>query len=115
MESAKHVALKDQPSDEETSGKAIRISLEHHAMLKEGRDQINSDPFYKKKISFSRYVEKLIEEFWKRPIEELKKEREGARESLQKEHKREAPHMDFFEWVILNHKKSPRRTKGGER
>ena len=85
--------------EEKDLGKAIRISLKHRSLLEKGRSEVNKDPTYKKKISFGRYVEKLIEDHWEKAIEDLKKEREGAKDWLEIEYKREAPNMTFFEWL----------------
>lgn len=108
--------------DEDVSGKAIRISLKHRALLEQGRNEINKDSTYKKKISYTRYVEKLIEDHWSKAIEDLKKERIGDVENeafLKAEHKREAPEMMFYEWLRTRHqgntKKSSKSTKGGEK
>lgn len=116
MENTKLKPVEEQNTIEESSGKAIRISSEHHAMLNEGRKEINGDPIYRKKISTTRYVEKLIETFWKVPIEELKKEREGAEDWLKIKHLKEAPNLKFYDWLRIemegNNKKTVKRNKG---
>ena len=102
---------------EDVSGKAIRIGLKHRSLLEQGRAEINKDPTYKKKISFTRYIEKLIEDHWATPIDDLKKEREGARDWLEIEYKREAPGIPFYEWVRQriegNAKRTAKRNNGG--
>lgn len=105
--------------DDSLTGKAIRISLKHHALIEKGRLTINQDPTYKKKISISRYIEKLVEDHWEKPIEDLKKEREGAKDWLEIEYKREAPEIPFFEWIRQrvegSSKKVSKRSSGGEK
>ncbi len=119
MENTKLRPVEEQNGAEESSGKALRISNAHRAMLDKGRTEINKDSTYKKKISYCRYVEKLIEDYWEKPIEELKKEREGSKDWLELEYKREAPNMSFFDWVRLrvegNQKKSVKRNDGGKK
>ena len=104
--------------EQSAASKPIRISTKHRAMLDKGREEINRDPTYKKKISYTRYVEKLIEDHWGKPIEDLKKEREGARDWLELEYKREAPNVPFFDWLRARvegkqAKKFMKRNKGG--
>ena len=109
----------DKIQNDENTGKAVRISIRHREILEKGRQEINRDQTYKKKISFTRYIEKLIEDYWEKPVEELKQEREGAKDWLEVEYKREAPNMSFFDWLRLrieqNQKKSSKRNNGGEK
>lgn len=119
MEKVVEKKMTPHAETEDLSGKAIRISLKHRALLEQGRKEINQDSTYKKKISFTRYVEKLIEDHWAKPIDDLKKEREGAKDWLEIEYKREAPGIPFYEWVRQriegNTKKSAKRSNGGEK
>lgn len=101
-----------------TEGKPIRVSLAHHALLEKGREEINKDKKYKKSISFTRYMEKLIEDHWEKSIEDLKKERESSKDWLELEYKREAPDMSFYDWLKMGKekeksKKSAKRNKEG--
>lgn len=115
METTKQKNLTDKEMGKETESKAIRISLNHRLLLDKGRSEINKDTTYSKKISFSRYVEKLIDDHWQKPIEELKKEREGSKDWLELQHKREAPSVPFYDWlranVISTQKKSPKNSQ----
>lgn len=115
METARSKPLAGQNKTEDDGGATIRIGKKHAEILKRGKDEINKDTTYKKKISLCRYVEKLIEENWERPIESLKKEREGAKDWLELEYEREAPSMPFFDWIKLRlenaNKKQPKKKK----
>lgn len=118
MENAKLKSNSGQTLDaKEEAGSAIRISKMHREIIKSGRAEINKDPTYKKKISITRYIEKLIEDHWQKSIEELKKEREGSKDWLELEYRREAPNMSFFDWLRLrvegNSKKSSKRKNSG--
>lgn len=96
----------------------IRIGSHYRKMLDDGRAEINKDATFRKRIGYARYVEKLIEDHWQDPIEDLKKEREGSEDWLKVQHKREAPDMSFFDWlrsrVDKEHKKSAKRKTGSE-
>ena len=116
MESAKVNTDKEEQSVEDSSEKVIRISSEYSSLVDKARKMINSDPTYNKKISNSRYIEKLIEMCWQQPIEELKKEREGSEDWLKIKHLKEAPNLKFYDWLRLEMegkgKKSSKRNKG---
>jgi hypothetical protein len=109
MEALKQKTVTEKGSEKESDGKAIRISLFHREILDKGRAEINKDTTYNKKISYSRYVEKLIEDHWEGPIAALKKEREGSKDWLEMQHKREAPHIPFFDWLRANHGSKPKK------
>lgn len=110
----------DNPTDvAEENEMAVRIGSRYRKMLDDGRSEINKDTTFKKRIGYARYVEKLIEDHWQDPIEDLKKEREGSEDWLKILHKREAPDMSFFDWlrsrVDTEHKKSAKRKTGSEK
>lgn len=120
MERAEEKKMQIQKVEDKSSSKAIRVSLKHQMILKKGRDEINRDSTYKKKISITRYVEKLIEDYWDKSIEDLKKEREGAKDWLEVEYKREAPNMSFYDWLKFRvqsnlQKKEIKRNSGGSK
>lgn len=110
MESTKLKAPDAQKDGGEDTGKAVRISARHKEILTEGRREINKDQTYAKKISYTRYIEKLIEDHWSKPIEELKKEREGSEDWLKLEYKREAPNMEFFDWLRARYEAGKKKT-----
>lgn len=108
-----------QTEKSENSGKVIRVSEKHRQIIENGRKEINKDQTYKRKISCSRYLEKLIEDYWQKPIPELQKEREGSKDWLELRYKLENPNIPFFDWVRLQvesgGKKSLKRSSGGEK
>ncbi len=101
MENAKIKLATEKPKSKSETGATIRLSQKYSAIIDAAREQINRDKTYKKKISICRYVEKLIEDHWQKPIEDLKKEREGAKDWLEIEYDKESPGIPFFDWVKL--------------
>lgn len=115
MEVTKTKPMLAQIKTDDDGGATIRIGSKHAEILKKGKDEINKDSTYKKKISLCRYVEKLIEDNWERPIEALKKEREGAKDWLELEYDKEAPSIPFYDWLKLRletaNKRQPKKKK----
>jgi hypothetical protein len=120
MEATKAKPILEQPKVKGNAGATIRLSQKHAAIVDAARTEINKDKAFKKKISICRYVEKLIEDHWQKPIEDLKKEREGAKDWLNLEYEKESPNMPFFDWVKLRiekaeKKQSKKRNTEGEK
>lgn len=109
MELSKAKPVSEQPKAKGNAGATIRLSQKHAAIIENARKEINKDKAFKKKISICRYVEKLIEDNWQKPIENLKKEREGAKDWLNLEYERESPNMPFFDWVKLRIEKAEKK------
>lgn len=109
MEATKVKPVLDKEKAKGNSGATIRLSQRHATIVESARAEINKDKTFKKKISICRYVEKLIEDHWQKPIDELKKEREGAKDWLNLEYERESPNMPFFDWVKLRIEKAERK------
>ena len=109
MEVAKTKPVLEQTKAKGNAGATIRLSQKHAKIVEMARADINKDKAYKKKISICRYIEKLIEDHWQKPIEDLKKEREGAKDWLNLEYEKESPNMPFFDWVKLRIEKAEKK------
>lgn len=111
--------LKEQNVNEDVSSKAIRIDMKYFVMLTKGRDKVNEDSRYKKKISYSRYLEKLVEDHWQDVVEDLKCERESSEDWLKLEYKNSGSTLPFFDWLKQRYKgvsqKASKSNKVGEK
>lgn len=115
METTKTKLPSEASASEDDGGTTIRLGPRHAEIIKKAKNEINKDTTYKKKISLCRYVEKLIEDNWDKPIEALKKEREGAKDWLELEYEKESPSIPFYDWIKqrieTGGKKPPKKRK----